>query len=79
VRRRLRVLGVTGVPRGPRASTLGTPAGLTRREHDVLLLVVAGMSSSEIAGRLFLSPKTVERHLSGIRRIACAHGTDGMG
>jgi DNA-binding CsgD family transcriptional regulator/tetratricopeptide (TPR) repeat protein len=68
VRRRLRELGVTGVPRGPRASTLGTPAGLTRREHDVLLLVAAGMSNSEIAGRLFLSPKTVERHLSGIFR-----------
>jgi DNA-binding CsgD family transcriptional regulator len=68
VRRRLRDLGVTGVPRGPRASTLGTPAGLTRREHDVLLLVAAGMSNSEIASRLFLSPKTVERHLSGILR-----------
>jgi DNA-binding CsgD family transcriptional regulator len=65
-RRRLRDLGVTGVPRGPRASTLGTPAGLTRREHDVLLLVAAGMSNAEIASRLFLSPKTVERHLSGI-------------
>jgi len=66
VRRRLRQLGVTGVPRGPRATTLGTPAGLTRREHDVLLLVSAGMSNSEIAKRLFLSRKTVERHLSGI-------------
>jgi DNA-binding CsgD family transcriptional regulator len=67
-RRRLRDLGVAGVPRGPRASTLGTPAGLTRREHDVLLLVAAGLSNSEIASRLFLSPKTVERHLSGIFR-----------
>jgi len=68
VRSRLRQLGVTGIPRGPRASTLGTPAGLTRREHDVLLLLAAGMSNSEIATRLFLSPKTVERHLSGIFR-----------
>jgi DNA-binding CsgD family transcriptional regulator len=67
-RRRLRELGVARVPRGPRASTLGNRAGLTRREHDVLLLVASGMSNREIAGRLFLSPKTVERHLSGILR-----------
>jgi DNA-binding CsgD family transcriptional regulator len=67
-RRRLRELGVTRVPRGPRPSTMESPAGLTRREHDVLLLVAAGLSNSEIADRLFLSPKTVERHLSGILR-----------
>jgi DNA-binding CsgD family transcriptional regulator len=67
-RRRLRELGVTRVPRGPRPSTLESPAGLTRREHDVLLLVAAGLSNPEIAHRLFLSPKTVERHLSGILR-----------
>jgi DNA-binding CsgD family transcriptional regulator len=67
-RRRLRELGVARIPRGRRASTTANRAGLTRREHDVLLLVAAGMSNREIAGRLFLSPKTVERHLTGILR-----------
>jgi DNA-binding NarL/FixJ family response regulator len=67
-RRLLRERGVAGLPRGPRASTLSSPAGLTRREHDVLLLVAAGLSNGEIASRLFLSRKTIERHLSGIFR-----------
>ncbi len=35
---------------------------LTRREHDVLELLVSGHSNKEIARTLILSPKTVERH-----------------
>jgi HD-GYP domain-containing protein (c-di-GMP phosphodiesterase class II) len=42
------------------------PAGLTKREVEVLLLVVRGMSNREIAESLFLSPKTVGRHLETI-------------
>jgi len=67
-RRRLREFGVRRVPRGPRPSTSRNRAGLTRREQDVLLLVAGGLSNPEIAVRLFLSPKTVERHVSGIFR-----------
>jgi DNA-binding NarL/FixJ family response regulator len=40
--------------------------GVTSREVDVLKLVVAGRSNKEIAAELFLSPKTVERHLSSL-------------
>jgi DNA-binding CsgD family transcriptional regulator len=65
-RRRLRELGVASVPRGPYASTAANPAGLTRREQEVLELVATGLTNAEIAGRLFLSQKTVERHMAGI-------------
>jgi DNA-binding CsgD family transcriptional regulator len=40
--------------------------GLTRRELEVLRLVAAGHSNSEIAGILFISVPTVKRHLSNL-------------
>jgi DNA-binding CsgD family transcriptional regulator len=40
--------------------------GLTPRERDVLLLVVAGRSNPEIADALFLSRRTVTTHLTRI-------------
>ncbi len=40
--------------------------GLSPREHEVLELVSAGKTNREIAGELFLSEKTVARHLSNI-------------
>ncbi|WP_209721448.1 LuxR C-terminal-related transcriptional regulator [Marmoricola sp. OAE513] len=42
------------------------PAGLTAREVEVIRLLAGGMSNKEIAEALFLSPKTVARHLSNI-------------
>ncbi|NDL57574.1 LuxR family transcriptional regulator [Phytoactinopolyspora mesophila] len=42
------------------------PGGLTTREVEVLRLVAAGKSNAAIAGELFLSEKTVSRHLSNI-------------
>jgi DNA-binding NarL/FixJ family response regulator len=42
------------------------PGGLTAREAEVLRLVAAGRSNPEIAVALFLSEKTVARHLSNI-------------
>ena len=66
VRQRLRELGVRGIPRGPRASTRGNPAGLTAREVDVLRLLVRGHTNAELARRLHLSAKTVDHHVSSI-------------
>jgi DNA-binding CsgD family transcriptional regulator len=40
--------------------------GLTRRERDVLGLVCAGATNRQIAGQLFISPKTVGLHVSHI-------------
>jgi DNA-binding CsgD family transcriptional regulator len=40
--------------------------GLTERELEVLRLVTAGRSNREIAGELFISPKTASVHVSNI-------------
>jgi len=42
------------------------PAGLTSREVEVLKLVAAGMTSARIANELFVSPRTVETHITSI-------------
>ena len=66
VARRLRASGATGLPRGPRATTEGNPAGLTTREMEVLALLAQGLRNAEIAERLFLAAKTVDHHVSAI-------------
>jgi DNA-binding CsgD family transcriptional regulator len=66
VRRRLRGLGVTRLPRRPQPGTLTNPAGLTDRQLEILRLVAAGLSNAEIARRLVVSPRTVDHHVSAI-------------
>jgi DNA-binding CsgD family transcriptional regulator/tetratricopeptide (TPR) repeat protein/GTPase SAR1 family protein len=66
IQRKLRELGVRNVPRGPRKSTKQNPAGLTQREYEVLKLLSEGSSNQVIADRLYLSPRTVEHHVSSI-------------
>ena len=44
------------------------PSGITAAEARVAELVAAGRSNREVAGELFMSPKTVEAHLSRIYR-----------
>lgn len=66
VARRLREMGIRGIPRGPRASTRAHPGGLTSREVEIAALVVQGLSNLEIAKRSYVSVKTVDHHVSSI-------------
>ena len=68
VARKLRAAGVTSISRGPRATTQRNPALLTNRELEVLALIAGGMRNADIAGRLFVAPKTVDHHVSAILR-----------
>jgi DNA-binding CsgD family transcriptional regulator len=49
-----------------RGAFSGRPHGLTPRELQVLRLVAAGKTNKAIAAELFLSEKTVDRHVSNI-------------
>ena len=39
---------------------------ITRREEEVLQLIAEGLSTSEVAGRLYISVKTVKNHLASV-------------
>jgi DNA-binding CsgD family transcriptional regulator/tetratricopeptide (TPR) repeat protein len=56
----------------PRPAGEGTPAvvtgALSDREREVARLVVAGQTYREIGGRLYISAKTVEHHVSRMRQ-----------
>lgn len=63
--RGLRALGVRSWRPSGRAGEPGAGV-LTARELEVAKLVAAGATNPEIAARLFLSRKTVERHVSNV-------------
>jgi DNA-binding NarL/FixJ family response regulator len=58
--------------------------GVTEREADVLRLVAQGLGNREIAERMFLSPRTVEKHVAsllaktGLRRAQLAGYAAGL-
>lgn len=69
-RRRASGLGITRRLPRPRRGAYGAarehPLGLTRREQEVLRLMVKGCSNREISEELGRSPRTVEHHVSAI-------------
>jgi len=66
LKRKMRSSGIKKIPRGLRESTKTNPAQLTNRELDVLQLLKKGSQNREIAEALFISPKTVDHHISSI-------------
>ena len=75
----LRDAGVAAPRRTPGRTPVPAPLaalGLTPREVEVLSLVVAGHSNRAIAQQLFLSARTVEKH---VERVLTKAGTDRAG
>lgn len=66
IRRDLRARGVTVVPARRRPTTLANACGLTTRQLDVLRLMGQGLTNAELAERLFLSVRTVDKHVAAI-------------
>ena len=62
----LRLLEAAPQPFKAEGSSAQLPGGLTEREAEVLRLVAAGKTNKQIAEDLFLSAKTVGRHVSNI-------------
>ena len=65
-RKRMKTLGITAIPRGPRPATRSAPGGLTAREQEVLALLSEGLPDREISQRLFISERTVHHHVSAV-------------
>jgi DNA-binding CsgD family transcriptional regulator len=76
--RKLLVRAGAPQPRRGRGSSVVPPAlrarGITSREVDVLVLLMNGLSNRQIGERLYVSPKTVEKHVEHLMdKLAAAN------
>jgi len=56
----------------PRRRRTVAPAGLTARELQVMQQVAGGLTSKQIGGKLFISPRTVEMHVeNSLLKLRC--------
>ena len=61
-----------------RKKTSGLIQKLTRREKEILRLVIEEMTTDEIAAQLFISPTTVISHRKSLLRKLNAKNTAGL-
>jgi len=69
-------LAMRGTPDKRKANC--TRHGLSAREVEVLGLVAEGLTDQEVAGALYLSPRTVGQHLRNVYRklgVSCRTAT----
>jgi DNA-binding NarL/FixJ family response regulator len=64
---------INGYLRGSRTPQASPLACLTSREKHILELVLAGMKNKEIADKLFLSTRTVEKHRANFMKKLDLH------
>jgi HD-GYP domain-containing protein (c-di-GMP phosphodiesterase class II) len=60
------VLAVAGHRKPAPAARAPRPGGLSQREVEVLRLAAMGLTTREIADRLFISPKTADHHIQHV-------------
>jgi DNA-binding NarL/FixJ family response regulator/tetratricopeptide (TPR) repeat protein len=66
MRRELRKLGARAEVRGPATAEDAGMASLTKRELEIAELITDRLTNPQIAGRLYLSKKTVESHIRNL-------------
>jgi ATP/maltotriose-dependent transcriptional regulator MalT len=66
MRRELRKLGARAEVRGPATGEDAGVASLTKRELEIAELITDRLTNPQIAGKLFLSKKTVESHVRNL-------------
>jgi DNA-binding CsgD family transcriptional regulator/tetratricopeptide (TPR) repeat protein len=66
LRTEMRLLGIKSIPRGMRRTTQSNPLQITNRELDVLRLLQQQLPNKLIAGKLFISAKTVDHHITSL-------------
>lgn len=61
------------------STTVAAPPALTPREKEILVLLAAGMSRSQIAEKLFISTNTVKTQVSSLyRKLATGNRADAL-